>query len=199
MADDLTSWRTNELGDLEKRRKSIKRELESCRRGVLNAEQISRDGVLRYMLDKVEEQIDTYWRQRAHVKWLQFGNRNMTFFHASCSERKRSNKIGKLKSPDGRWVEEEEKRRLITNYFSELFRSSGNCDTRRLLDCVETKVTSDMNTQLLAEFTRDEVQVALKSIGNLKAPGPDGLLALFYKEYWEIMGEKVVTEVLNVL
>lgn len=36
-------------------------------------------------------------------------------------------------------------------------------------------------------------------IGNLKAPGPDGMPTLFYKEYWEIMGDKIVDEVLQVL
>jgi hypothetical protein len=46
---------------------------------------------------------------------------------------------------------------------------------------------------------RDEVYAALKSIGNLKAPGPDGMPALFYKEYWDIVGDEVVTEVLKVL
>lgn len=40
---------------------------------------------------------------------------------------------------------------------------------------------------------------ALKTIGSLKAPGPDGLLALFYKEFWEIVGDEVVSDVLNVL
>lgn len=94
---------------------------------------------------------------------------------------------------------EVEKRTFITNYFSQLFRSSGNQNSQRLLECVENKVTSDMNNKLLEEFTREEVVAALKSIGNLKAPGPDGLPALFYKEYWDIVGEEVVTEVLKVL
>ena len=94
---------------------------------------------------------------------------------------------------------EVEKRTFITNYFSQLFRSSGNQNSQRLLECVENKVTSDTNNKLLEEFTREEVVAALKSIGNLKAPGPDGLPALFYKEYWDIVGEEVVTQVLKVL
>jgi hypothetical protein len=56
-----------------------------------------------------------------------------------------------------------------------------------------------MNSALLREFWREEVYATLKSIGNLKAPGPDGIPALFYKEYWDIVGDDVVTEVLKVL
>lgn len=66
--------------------KELKRELESCRRQGVSQENISREGVLRYRLDKAQEQIDLYWKQRAHVKWMQFGDRNTAFFHASCSE-----------------------------------------------------------------------------------------------------------------
>jgi hypothetical protein len=131
---------------------------------------------------------------------MMFGDRNTAFFHASCSERRRKSKIGNLRKEDGGWVENEvEKGAFITNYFSQLFRSSGNQNSQWLLDCVENKVTSDMNNKLLEEFTREEVVAALKSIGNLKAPGPDGLPALFYKEYWDIVGDEVVTEVLNFL
>jgi hypothetical protein len=63
------------------------------------------------------------------------------FFHASCSERRRCNRIGNLQKEDGGWVEDEvEKRPFITNHFSQLFRSSGNQNSQRLLDCVESKV-----------------------------------------------------------
>jgi hypothetical protein len=88
---------------------------------------------------------------------------------------------------------------FISNHFSQLFISSSNQNPQRLLDCVESKVTHDMNSALLQEFWREEVYAALKSIGNLKAPGPDGMPALFYKEYWDIVGDDVVTEVLKVL
>jgi hypothetical protein len=80
VAGDLVRWGTNVLGSLEKRVKSLKKELERCRRGVLNQEMVSREGVLRYRLDKAQEQIDMYWKQRAHIKWLHYGDRNTAFF-----------------------------------------------------------------------------------------------------------------------
>jgi hypothetical protein len=42
-----------------------------------------------------------YWKQRAHVKWLEKGDKNTSFFHASCSERRKNNFIGKLRREDG--------------------------------------------------------------------------------------------------
>lgn len=56
-----------------------------------------------------------------------------------------------------------------------------------------------MNELLLAPFTREELKLALDAIGDLKAPGPDGMPALFYKKFWLTVGDKVVEEVLRVL
>jgi hypothetical protein len=51
---------------------------------------------MEYKVDRLEEQVDLYWRQCAHVNWLQFGDQNMTYFHNAYSARRRSNRIGNL-------------------------------------------------------------------------------------------------------
>jgi hypothetical protein len=56
-----------------------------------------------------------------------------------------------------------------------------------------------MNAMLCKEYRSEEVVDALNSIGDMKAPGPDGMHALFYKKFWDIVGEKVTKEVLAVL
>jgi hypothetical protein len=60
-------------------------------------------------------------------------------------------------------------------------------------------VTEEMDNSLLREFTEEEVCEALDSIGDLKAPGPDGMPAIFYKKHWEVVGPQVIKEVLGVL
>ena len=54
-----------------------------------------------------------------------------------------------------------------------------------------------MNDMLMAPYTREEVKKALFNIGDLKAPGPDGLHAIFYKRFWHIIGEDLTDEVLR--
>lgn len=157
---------------------------------------VGREAVLSFKLDRLEEQVDMYWRQRAHVNWMQKGDQNTAFFHHCCSERRRVNRIGKLMKENGGWVEEEkEEKEFITNHFSQLFRSNGpggQVDVQRLLDVV----TREMNKLLTnKEFTAEEIRQALDSIGDLKAPGPDGLLASFFKNFWDVVGDKVTREV----
>lgn len=89
VAAGLSSWSSNVLGDLEKRLKKVKKELETCRRQPISRDQVVREEVLRYRLEKLEQQVDIYWKQRAHTNWLNKGDRNTSFFHASCSEGRR--------------------------------------------------------------------------------------------------------------
>ena len=56
-----------------------------------------------------------------------------------------------------------------------------------------------MNESLDRVFTREKVVTALKQIHPTKAPGPDGMSALFYQKYWNIMGNGITNMVLNVL
>lgn len=80
IATRLQDWSVNVLGDLEKRLKKAKAELEGCRRRSISQEDVTKEAVLHFKVDRLEEQIDIYWKQRSHVNWLMKGDRNMAFF-----------------------------------------------------------------------------------------------------------------------
>ena len=86
---------------------------------------------------------------------------------------------------------------MVQNYFTQLFQSEAHEIDQSVIDVIEEKVTMEMNICLLAQFTLEEVKKALYAIGNLKAPGPDGLHAIFYKRFWNMMGDDLVREVLQ--
>ena len=58
----------------------------------------------------------------------------------------------------------------------------------KVLSLVVRKVTNEMNNELLAPYMEEEVRKALFDIGDLKAPGPDGLHAIFDKRFWSMLG-----------
>ena len=56
-----------------------------------------------------------------------------------------------------------------------------------------------MRSQLSATFTTGEVQIALKQLTPLKAPGPDDMPPLFYQNFWNLTGNDVTESVLKFL
>jgi hypothetical protein len=69
----------------------------------------------------------------------------------------------------------------------------------RTTEVVKDTITTAMFQQLEADFTADDVTEGIISMKGLAAPGPDGLPAMFYHTYWEIINKEVINTVLQVL
>jgi hypothetical protein len=200
VSKDLPNWSRDVLGDLQQRIKKLRKELEDIRLGAITDISVQKEQVARFKLERLEDQLDLFWKQRAHAHWLEKGDRNTSYFHAFASERKKKNTIKKLKGEDGVVVEGEEAlKNLVTNYFSSLFTPIVGTEMNGVLDSITPRVTDEMNDYLNLEYTEDEVKRALDEMGDLKAPGADGMPAVVYKRFWGTVGETVVKEVLQVL
>jgi exonuclease III len=200
VGSDLHSWSREVLGDLKNRIKKVKKELARCRKEDICQEQVSKEHLLRYKLGRLHEQKNMYWKQRAKAHWLKDEDQNTSFFHACASERKRANLVRKLKDDNGGVVEgEKELKSFIANYYNSLFTSNVGPDDGALLSNVSRRVSAEMNDSLMRKFSSEDIKEALNSMGDLKAPGPDGMPAVFYKRFWELIGDKVQEEVLGVL
>ena len=68
-----------------------------------------------------------------------------------------------------------------------------------ILNLIEPKVTEEMATNLAAPFRKEEVHYALSQMHPNKAPGPDGMNALFYQSFWNTIGEDVVNKIMSFL
>ena len=56
-----------------------------------------------------------------------------------------------------------------------------------------------MHEVLSSKYTAKEVKVALFQMGPTKAPGPDGINALFYQKFWHVVGDTIVPAMLDFL
>ena len=141
IATDLKDWDQNVLGDLQKRIKQLKKSLEEVRRGDINQERVNREHFLKEKLERLEQQLNTQGKQRAHVKWLQAGDKNTSFFHAFASDRKKRNTIKRLKREDGVWIENTDHlKQHITDYFFSIFSSAaGESNNEEILKCSSAK------------------------------------------------------------
>lgn len=54
-----------------------------------------------------------------------------------------------------------------------------------------------MNDSLIGPHTVDEIVHAVKQMDPIKAPGLDGLPPIFFQQYWSVIGDDVVRQILE--
>ena len=84
-------------------------------------------------------------------------------------------------------------------YFDNLFHVGVGDQMEECLNAVQSKVTDDMREVLSSVFTIEEVKVALFQMGPTKAPRLNGMNAIFYQNFWHVVGDNVVLVVLDFL
>ena len=98
------------------------------------------------------------------------------------------------------WVEEEDGiAGVAVEYFENLFKASTCERIEECLNTVNPKITPDMQYVLSSTFSADEVKTALFQMGPTKAPGLNGMNALFYQKFWHVVGDLVVKAMLDFL
>ena len=81
----------------------------------------------------------------------------------------------------------------MSSYFGTLFSTEGPTDFEQALDGLRPLVTEEMNSRLLIEPTEEEIKTALFQMHPNKAPGPDGMHALFFQKFWHVVGNDIIT------
>lgn len=56
-----------------------------------------------------------------------------------------------------------------------------------------------MSNFLEADYTINEVIEATQQLKGSSAPGPDGITALFYQIFWNVIGQDILDYTLNIL
>ena len=83
--------------------------------------------------------------------------------------------------------------------FNNMF-STGSCTwIEECLEAVQQKVSIKMQQILSSKYNADEIKATLFQMGPTKAPGLDGMNALFYQKFWHIVGDNGLSTVLEFL
>ncbi|XP_056685522.1 uncharacterized protein [Spinacia oleracea] len=105
-------------------------------------------------------------RQNSRIQWLQLGDSNNQFFF-STSE--------------------------ILAFYEKLLGTSASSLPSIHIPTVRSgpRLTNSAKRDLCKDVTNEEIDLAIKGIGNDKAPGPDGLNAVFFKKSWPITKQDI--------
>ncbi|KAK7840574.1 transposon tx1 uncharacterized 149 kda protein [Quercus suber] len=140
------------------------------------------------------------WQQRSRALFLKCGDRNTAYFHTKASQRFRRNRIIGLRNSLNVWCTQETQiKNIALEFYQSLFTSSSPTNFDEVLHKVQPSVTADMNTLLLRQFNREEIEIAMKQMAPITAPGPDGMPPLFFQTFWSTVGDDVCSAVLDCL
>ena len=144
-------------------------------------------------LDDIHRLEESYWHARARANELRDGDKNTKYFHHKASQRKRRNTINGLLDENGVWKKgREEICEIVQQYFAGLFASDRPAAMEEAVEGLAHCVSEEMNTRLVSPPTGEEVREALFSMHPNKAPGIDGLHALFFQKFWHILGADII-------
>lgn len=147
-------------------------------------------------LEGFYQEEEMFWRQKSRIHWLQGGDRNTSFFHASVRGRRAKNNLSVIEDELGNsFFEEGQIVSTITDFYQCLFESNENNDFGLVQGVLQSHISDSMNEQLITIPEEEEIHQAILSINSDKAPGPDGFSASFYQAFWDVIGRDVSSEI----
>lgn len=188
----LKKWNKEVFGHYQTRIKELSSRIEAIQmqgRTELIARQ---EAVLQGELNEWLRRNEALWRQKSRETWLKDGDKNSKKFHLSTIIRRKRNSIDAIKNDDGDWLtSKKDIREHVTHKSSQLFHEEPMCFPQDLEQLINPIITHSENFELCKVPSPQEIKSTIFDMFNQKAPGPDGLPALFYKKYWSTVGHTV--------
>ncbi|KAH7846944.1 hypothetical protein Vadar_019993 [Vaccinium darrowii] len=105
---------------------------------------------------------------------------------------KARNRICGIERADGVWTNNPLEVQLeFRQFFSEFFAASPLIQHQETVEAIPGRVSDATNRILIKPATDTEIHEALMMMGPTKAPGIDGMTALFYQSCWDIVGRTI--------
>ncbi|CAJ2661953.1 unnamed protein product [Trifolium pratense] len=185
---------------LEKAREDLKQAHNRLQQDRMNPHHIMEvknctDEIIRW--NEIEEQM---LRQKANIEWLRHGDGNNKYFHASIKAKQKQCDLKTLYREDGTMITSHEdiEHEVLNLYGNLMGKAEDNLDGIDIVAMREgPQITNEQREFLVAPILEDEIFRALKSIGDLKAPGLDGFGANFFKTAWSIVKKDVIAAVME--
>jgi hypothetical protein len=186
----LKGWNINEEGKNRRKINTLKSNLNrlDIKSESTNLSEEEKDEKMDYefQLKNLLLEEETKMKQIAREKNVMARDENTKYFHLKANGNKRRLRIHSLLD-NGLLVDnEDEINKLATNYYRDLFGPS-NVSNIHMNDMNMRKLNDDDRKFLTAPFSLDEIHKVVSDLKHNCAPGPDGLPAEFFQDFWDII------------
>jgi hypothetical protein len=143
-----------------------------------------------FQLKKLLSEEETKMKQIAREKNIIAGDENTKYFHLKANGNRRCLRIHALYDNDRLVENEEEINKLATDFYKNLFGPSNN-STIHMNDMNMKKLSAEDRESLTIPFSFEEIHKVVFDLKHNSAPGPDGLPAEFFQDFWDIIKKEI--------
>lgn len=188
-------WNRESFGNIFYRKNRILKRIEGTQRALSlhpNSFLVNLDNDLNRDLNEILFLEEEFWASKSRVSWLNLGDANTTFFHASVISRRRHNKITSIKDNLGNWVYDfSAVRSLFIIHFQNLFNNIPVSNFPTGISC-KTIPTGSLSDAVPSD---QEIKEALWDLKPNKAPGVDGFQPAYYQTCWDSIKHLVCSDI----
>ncbi|GJU93138.1 sodium/hydrogen exchanger 6 [Tanacetum coccineum] len=149
---------------------------------------ILREEHAHYLLAFKEAQLDEerFLKQKAKVEWLKAGDSNTAYFHRIMKNKCAKNRIDMVSDSSNTLYDGNHVTYAFVNHYDQFLETEGV--TNHLDDhYLYTRVLDTIKANFMVRGVTDiEVKNVNFSMGDNKAPGPDGFTTAFFKKAWDV-------------
>ncbi|KAF7140564.1 hypothetical protein RHSIM_Rhsim06G0091800 [Rhododendron simsii] len=101
---DLQAWHKGKFSKMKDQIATLKCKIEALQGGPISLASKLEEEQLTAKLNKLWEQKEMYWHQRARLNYMKFGDKHSKFFHITATQRRQRNLILRLKNEKEDWI-----------------------------------------------------------------------------------------------
>jgi hypothetical protein len=189
----IKGWHINREAELRREKANLTSELNRLdllvEQQVLSILELERVRVIKTQLEKLWLIDEIRARHRLRDRDIKEGDKNTSYLFAKANQRRRKKIISSLENNGELITENEGMLKHVVEFYKSLFgkKSKDNVSMDESFWEDVEKVYEEENEILNAQFSEEEIKMAIDSPYAEGPPGPDGLSFLFFQKFWPII------------
>ncbi|KAL2246128.1 UNVERIFIED_CONTAM: hypothetical protein Sindi_2881000 [Sesamum indicum] len=138
-----------------------------------------------------------FWRQKSNCKWLEVGERNTKFFHASVKKKRLKSKISRVTDNQYEITDSTQIKIFAVHFFESLLSDTPATSLPHDFPFQFSQIHQDVLLNLCQPPSHDDIKEVVFSINKDSVAGPDGFSSAFFQACWNTIAEDVNAAVMD--
>ncbi|KAL2251643.1 UNVERIFIED_CONTAM: hypothetical protein Sindi_2286600 [Sesamum indicum] len=138
-----------------------------------------------------------FWRQKSICKWLEAGERNTKFFHASVKKKRLKSRISRVMDNQHEITDSAQIKISAVHFFESLLSDTPATSLSHDFSFQFPQIHQDVLLNLCQPPSHDDIKEVVFSINKDSVAGPDGFSSAFFQACWNTIAEDVNAAVMD--